>query len=98
METTQGWRLLDHNKDSYKVESIGDGYLCVSRLPVKNGHQHIKQIVEMSVRFMDYVEKGVMETYWVHDRHGMLPRRKSIKHESIEQHSPVHTGEPLYRE
>lgn len=41
--------------DAYKVESIGDGYLCVSGLPERNGFNHIKEIVEMSFRFMDYV-------------------------------------------
>ncbi|KAK6750844.1 hypothetical protein RB195_002672 [Necator americanus] len=40
-----------------QVESIGDGYLCVSGLPLRNGFNHIREIVEMSLSFMDYVNR-----------------------------------------
>lgn len=34
------------------METIGDGYLCVSGLPHRNGNEHAKEVAEMSFELL----------------------------------------------
>ncbi|KAK2151738.1 hypothetical protein LSH36_353g08046 [Paralvinella palmiformis] len=63
--------------DVYKVETIGDSYMCISGVPIRNGNSHVSNIADMALQIMKVVRSFRI-------RH--MPNKK------IELRAGIHTG------
>lgn len=42
------------------METIGDAYMVVSGLPVRNGNEHVRQIARMSLRIVAQLNRFII--------------------------------------
>lgn len=55
--------------DVYKVETVGDAYLCVSGLPKPNGDQHASEIAFMALEFLKTLRDFKIDEEMTGDNH-----------------------------
>lgn len=66
---------------SYQVETIGDAYMVVSGLPVRNGKLHAREIVRMALALLEAVK-----TFKIRHR----------PNDQLHLRIGIHTGEPTH--